>query len=56
MYYINLKNKKKYKLLSSNIINSTNSEQAQIMCLYQDEQGKKFVRERNEFFMKFQKI
>ena len=56
MDYINKQNKKRYKLLSNAVVNSTNSEQGQIMCLYTDEDGKEYVRERNEFFEKFQKI
>jgi len=56
MYYRNIQNQKKYKLLSSTVVNSTNSQQGQIMCLYKDEEGRKYVRERQEFFDKFHEI
>jgi hypothetical protein len=56
MYYRNISNQKKYKLLNGQVVNSTNSQQGQIMCLYIDEKGRKYVREREEFFEKFQKI
>lgn len=55
--YRNIKNQKLYKLIDSCVVNSTNNASAngsqQLMVLYKDERGTKYVREREEFMQKF---
>lgn len=59
----NKKNKKMYRILQEDIVNKTNSNDGQIMIMYApvDEIKKKvlnkyFVREKNEFYDKFELI
>lgn len=56
MIYRNIKNQKLYKLISSTVVNTTNSHDGTLMVLYKDAGGKKFVREREEFFKKFEEL
>lgn len=55
--YRNIKNQKLYKLIDGHVVNATNGANAngseQLMVLYKDERGTKYVREREEFFEKF---
>ena len=52
---IHKKTGNKYYLLSEDIINATNSNDGQLMCLYMNEDGDLFVRETKEFYIKFEK-
>lgn len=59
----NKKNKKMYRILQEDIVNKTNSNDGQIMIMYApiDEIKKKvlnkyYVREKNEFYEKFEEI
>lgn len=57
--YRNKKNKKLYKVLKNNIINATNANDDDIMVLYivvDDKRDLQFVREINEFCLKFEKV
>lgn len=56
--YKNIKKGSLYKVLRFDVINCTNANDNQIMVLYQsmDEPNKIFVREINEFKIKFEKI
>ena len=61
MFFKKYKNKKKgtyYFLLNNNVKNCTNANDGQIMVLYKsiDEPGLFFVREKEEFFMKFEEV
>ena len=61
MYSKRYKNKKKgtyYVLLNDNVKNCTNANDGQIMVLYrsEDEPDLYFVREKNEFFIKFDEV
>ena len=57
--YRNKKNKKLYKVLKNNVINATNANDDDIMVLYivvDDKRDLQFVREINEFCLKFEKV
>ncbi len=57
--YRNKKNKKLYRVLNNNVINATNANNNDIMVLYvvvEDKRNLQFVREINEFSIKFEKI
>lgn len=57
--YRNKKNKKLYRVLNNNVINATNANSNDIMVLYvvvEDKRNLQFVREINEFSIKFEKI
>lgn len=56
--YRNIKNGNIYKVIREDVINCTNANDGQIMVLYKNEKypDKIFVREINEFNIKFQKI
>lgn len=54
-YARNKKNLKLYKVLDE-VTNSTNENDGQVMVLYQDLKGKKYVREKSEFLEKFEKV
>ena len=61
MYSKKYRNKKKgtyYELLSDNIINCTNANDGQIMVMYKSLDNPKltFVREKEEFFIKFEEV
>lgn len=49
----NNKNQKLYKILDQIVVNSTNGCEGQYMVLYKDQNGKKYVREHDEFYLKF---
>jgi len=54
-YFLNIKNKTKYTLLSDEVIDCTNSRDGLKLSLYTD--GKKlYVRENDEFNLKFEEI
>ena len=56
--YRNKKNKKLYKVLNNNVINATNANDNDTMVLYivlDDKRNLQFVREINEFCLKFEK-
>ena len=55
MKYRNKKNQKIYTVLNSDIINCTNEVDGQRMVLYTID-GKQFVREYEEFMMKFEVV
>lgn len=55
LIYRNLKNRKPYKVIETLLVNMTNDSNDKYMVLYKDEKGKKFVRERTEFYAKFEK-
>jgi hypothetical protein len=54
-FYRNIKNRKLYKIIDSNVTNATNGTEYcnQRMILYKDEFGHKYVREAEEFLIKF---
>lgn len=54
--YLHIKSGRIYTLLNSCVINGTNDQNGQFMCLYEDHYGKQFVREITEFNKKFRKI
>lgn len=56
--YRNIKNGKTYTLLNDQVINCTNKDDGKIMALYtcEDNKDKLFVREMEEFLIKFEKI
>lgn len=56
--YRNIKNGNIYEVIREDVINCTNANDGQIMVLYKSEKypDKIFVREINEFNIKFQKI
>ena len=56
--YRNNKNEKLYEVLSENLINCTNANDGQEMVFYVslEGSGKKFCREKKEFFEKFTKV
>ena len=57
MSWENIKNQKLYQVIDAAIINKTNdSGDGQRMVLYTDEDGRKFVREHDEFMEKFIKV
>jgi hypothetical protein len=51
--YRNKKTKGLYKIVSKNVINSTNDADGQMMILYTDREETLFVRESQEFKLKF---
>jgi len=53
--FINRKNKKKYKLINDSIINLSKDFEGTLWCLYEDENGVQYIRERIEFYAKFDK-
>ena len=61
MYSKRYKNKKKgtfYVLINDNVINCTNANDGQIMVMYKSEDNPDlvFVREKEEFFIKFEEV
>jgi hypothetical protein len=57
-HYKNIKNGKTYTLLNNDVINCTNKDDGKIMALYtcEDSKDKLFVREMDEFLLKFEKM
>ena len=53
--WTNIKTQEDYVLLKSNIINSTNDQDGQLMIMYMNPKGQLFVREETEFLQKFRK-
>lgn len=53
MFYRNNKTLKVYKLIDDLVIDTTSGAEERLMVLYKDKQGKKYVRERTEFYQKF---
>lgn len=53
--YRNIKNQKLYKVISDLVIDATNGAEERLMVLYKDKDGRRYVREREEFAVKFEK-
>ena len=53
--WVNIKNKTPYLVIDRFVKNATNGFEDQLMVLYQDRIGHKYVREINEFEQKFNK-
>lgn len=51
--YMNKKTKNLYKVLSLDVVNTTNTDDGIMMVLYTDDTGILYVRELNEFIDKF---
>ena len=54
----NIKNQNIYELIRDDVINATNSNDGQVMVLYKSEKypDKIFVREKSEFYIKFEEV
>jgi len=56
IFYRNIKNQKLYKVIDTLVINANDKEDGRdYMVLYKDEKGHKFVKDRTEFYKKYQK-
>lgn len=55
-FYRNIKNRKKYRVIDNLVVDATNGRNNDLMVLYKDEAGRKYVRERKEFYEKFDKV
>lgn len=53
--YRNISNQKLYKIINDIVIDTTNGQGDKLMVLYKNKEGKKFVREREEFYQRFQR-
>ena len=53
--YRNISNQKLYKVISDLVIDATNGAEERLMVLYKDSNGHRYVRERIEFYKKFEK-
>ena len=55
-FYRNKSNRKVYKMLSPFVTDATNDRQARVVVLYKDVDGIKYVRDKEEFYEKFEEL